>query len=140
MSIVRIASVCCMPRAKARFMKDEYMREGLAVEVEHSLPATRVEGIVESLILDRGAHEYVRSGNGPELIAVKYVQQLSHSLTPGQPIKTSDHREMAADGKVCWTSWIDRGIFDEEGILKELQSTAAGYHRGNAGEAGAPNQ
>jgi transposase InsO family protein len=72
-------------------VEDEYTREGLAVEVGRSLPASRVKEVVESLILDRGAPEYVRSDNGPELIAVELTAWLmdqsvkTHHIDPGSP-------------------------------------------------------
>ena len=72
-------------------VEDEYTREGLAVEAGRSLPASRVKQVVKSLILDRGAPEYVRSDNGPELIAVELTAWLmdqgvkTHHIDPGSP-------------------------------------------------------
>ncbi|MCK5827785.1 PAS domain S-box protein, partial [Candidatus Bipolaricaulota bacterium] len=52
-----------------------------------------------------------------------YVQQLIPSLTPDQPVQTSEHREVDAGGEIRWTRWIDRGIFNDKDILEQIQST-----------------
>lgn len=49
---------------------DEYTREGLAVEVDFSLPASRVIEVLERLFERYGAPEYLRSDNGPEFVSL----------------------------------------------------------------------
>lgn len=72
-------------------VEDEYTREGLATEVGRSLPASRVKEVIEALIRDRGAPEYVRSDNDPELIAVELTEWLmnqsvkTHHIDPRSP-------------------------------------------------------
>jgi len=44
------------------------------------------------------------------------------SVTPQQPLATEVH-ESIADGEVRWQEWTDRGIFNAQGELVELQST-----------------
>jgi len=48
---------------------DEHTRECLALEVEYSIPARRVIDILERVVEERGAPEFIRSDNGPEFIA-----------------------------------------------------------------------
>jgi transposase InsO family protein len=48
---------------------DEYSRECLALEVEYSITASAVIDILERLVHERGAPEFIRSDNGPEFIA-----------------------------------------------------------------------
>lgn len=49
---------------------DEFTREGLAIEVATSIPATRVITILERLVAAHGAPAYIRSDNGPEFVAL----------------------------------------------------------------------
>jgi len=48
---------------------DEYSRECLALEVDYSITARAVIDILERLVQERGAPEFIRSDNGPEFIA-----------------------------------------------------------------------
>ena len=72
-------------------VEDEYTREGLAVVVGRNLPSSRVKEVIELLIADRGVPEYVRSDNGPELVAMELTQWLmeqsikTHHIDPGSP-------------------------------------------------------
>lgn len=43
-------------------------------------------------------------------------------LTPDHPLVTYEYQEQAADGEGRWLQWTDRGIFDEQGQLIEVQS------------------
>jgi len=51
-----------------------------------------------------------------------YAESLKTRLTPENPISTSEHREVTADGKIRWMHWSDQVIFDEQGDLVEFQS------------------
>ena len=72
-------------------VEDEYTREGLTVATERSMPADRVIEVLKVLFFERGAPEYLRSDNGPELIATKLVEWLgkqgvkTHHIDPGSP-------------------------------------------------------
>jgi len=50
------------------------------------------------------------------------IRQKILSVTPQQPLATEIH-ESIADGEVRWQEWTDRGIFNAQGELVELQST-----------------
>ena len=50
------------------------------------------------------------------------IRQKILSLTPEQPLATAIHQSVA-DGEVRWQEWTDRGIFNQDGELIELQST-----------------
>ena len=43
-------------------------------------------------------------------------------LSATKPTAMDEHRVVPADGVVYWQEWMDQGIFDEEGILVEIQS------------------
>ncbi len=72
-------------------VEDEYTREGLTVGVGRSMPAERVKEILAVLFAERGAPEYLRSDNGPELVAGELTDWLvgvgvkTHHIDPGSP-------------------------------------------------------
>jgi len=43
-------------------------------------------------------------------------------LKPSRPAITDEHRVTAPDGSLRWHRWTDRGIFDSEGTLLEIQA------------------
>ena len=51
------------------------------------------------------------------LILAKFAR-----LTPDHPVETDEHRVLLPDGRLVWHSWSDRGVFDEQGRLREIQS------------------
>ena len=70
---------------------DDYNREGLGIEVDFSLPASRVIRTVERVIEWRGKPRAIRCDNGPEYLSGQLVQwarkhriQL-HYIQPGKP-------------------------------------------------------
>jgi PAS domain S-box-containing protein len=50
------------------------------------------------------------------------VRDKISSLSTGRPTAVDEHRVLTGDGVVHWQEWTDRGIFDEDGILVEIQS------------------
>lgn len=56
-------------RLKWLAILDEYTRELICLEVESSITSERVIELLERLVAQRGAPEYLRSDNGPEFIA-----------------------------------------------------------------------
>ncbi|MGI9232083.1 MAG: sigma 54-interacting transcriptional regulator [Woeseiaceae bacterium] len=43
-------------------------------------------------------------------------------LSPKNPFIADEHEDMLPNGKRVWQEWVDRGIFDDEGNLLEVQS------------------
>lgn len=78
-------------RLKVLAVKDEYTRECLALEGATSLNSEGVRQILQRLMRERGAPEYLRSDNGPEFIAkqlrIWLLSQGSQSqfIKPGAP-------------------------------------------------------
>ena len=66
---------------KIRFLTivDEYTRESLMIRAGRSLGAGEVVEALEGLFLTRGVPEYIRSDNGPELVAEKVRRWLEKS-------------------------------------------------------------
>jgi putative transposase len=56
-------------RLKLCNIVDEYTREALAIRVDRTCTADQVVGVIEDLVLMRGAPQHLRADNGPELIA-----------------------------------------------------------------------
>lgn len=70
-------------------IEDEYTREGLAVEVNRSLPASRVIEVLKHLFDTYGVPEYIRSDNGPEFIANSLIDWLKKQNVNTYHIKPS---------------------------------------------------
>ncbi len=68
---------------------DEVVREGLAIEVDTSIPAERVIRVLEQVVSWRGRPQVIRLDNGSEFIAERFMAwgaelQLWH-IQPGKP-------------------------------------------------------
>lgn len=70
---------------------DEGVREGVAIEVDMSLPAERVIRVLEQVIAWRGQPQAIRLDNGPELTADRFMTWCAErgielrDIQPGQP-------------------------------------------------------
>jgi putative transposase len=73
-------------RFKCLTVVDEYTRECLAITIDRSLPARRVLEVLGHLVARYGPPRYLRSDNGPEFIARRIRQWLTHAgiATPWQ--------------------------------------------------------
>ncbi len=59
------------------------------------------------------------------LVAEPYretVREKIRSITPATPVALGVHESLLPDGTTCWQEWADRGLFDQQGRLIELQS------------------
>lgn len=74
---------------------DEGVREGLAIEVDTSLPAERVIRVLEQVVAWRGRPHALRLDNGPELIADRFMTWCAERgielryIQPGKPIQNA---------------------------------------------------
>jgi putative transposase len=55
---------------KVLTVMDEFTREGLAIEVASSMPASKVIVVLDRLFRAHGAPQFLRSDNGPEFVAL----------------------------------------------------------------------
>jgi PAS domain S-box-containing protein len=55
-----------------------------------------------------------------ELVVRKFA-----SLTPEHPVATDEHPVIVPDGSIRWHRWTDRGFFDAEGRLIEVQAVGS---------------
>lgn len=51
-----------------------------------------------------------------------------NSLTPSQPVSVSQSLNKRADGEQRWVEWTDRGAFDSQGQLIEIQAVGRDIH------------
>jgi len=75
---------------------DAFTRESLAIEVDTSLPGTRVAQVLDQLITERGqAPEEIMLDNGPELTSLVLDQWAYergvrlHFIEPGKPVQNA---------------------------------------------------
>ncbi len=72
---------------------DVFTREGLAIEVDFSLPSLRVVRVLEGLMRQRGHPEVLVSDNGPECTSRAFDQWrhqqvlVHHLIKPGRPMQ-----------------------------------------------------
>ena len=70
---------------------DEFTREALQMLVERSIDADRIVSVLELLVSERGAPEYLRMDNGPELTAnalhdwCQFSKAATAYIEPGSP-------------------------------------------------------
>ncbi len=74
---------------------DDYNRESLAIEIDTSLPALRVQRALDAIVRERGLPANIRSDNGPEFISNAIAawceqHQVSwHYIQPGKPTQNA---------------------------------------------------
>ncbi len=78
-------------RLKLLTVVDEFTRESLCIETRTSIKSQAVIAVLNRLIKERGAPTYLRSDNGPELVANRVKQWLACAgiqtlyIKPGSP-------------------------------------------------------
>ena len=73
---------------------DDFNREGLAVEIDHSLPSARVVRVLDQVAEERGYPRKLRSDNGPEFIAqalATWAEANEVELAPIEPGKPTQN-------------------------------------------------
>ena len=73
---------------------DDFNREALAVEVDHSLPSERVARVLDQVAEERGYPKKLRSDNGPEFIAqalANWAEDNDVELAPIEPGKPTQN-------------------------------------------------
>ena len=74
---------------------DDYNRESLQIEVDTSLPALRVQRVLDNIVTQRGLPGNIRSDNGPEFISHLMAQWCEankvswHYIQPGKPTQNA---------------------------------------------------
>lgn len=95
--------ICCFDSNFKITFTNQTFRDYFEVEIEELVGFSLLEVIPES------DHE-------------KFTSYMT-SITPETEIRRGVHR-VVRDGEIRWQDWIDRGIFDNDGNLIEIQSVA----------------
>jgi putative transposase len=94
---------------------DDYNRECLGIEVDHSLPAERVIKSLEQLIEWRGKPKAIRCDNGPEYISYalrEWAQAMDIELMYIQPGKPTQNAYIERFNRTARNEWLNMHIFD----------------------------
>ena len=114
-------------RLKVMPIVDEYSRECLALEAEHSITAEDVVEALDKLFSERGEPAYIRSDNGPEFIAETIKHWLATSgvktlyIEPGAPWENAYSETFISRLR---DELLDREVFAD---LKEAKVLAKDY-------------
>lgn len=106
---------------------DDYKREGLAIEVDFSLPSRRVIRCLEQIIEWRGKPKTIRTGNGPEYIAQVFKDWAkSHDIHLAyiQPGKPAQNAFVERFNRMVREEWLSQNLFS---CLEEAQDQATRY-------------
>jgi len=102
---------------------DDYNREGLAIEVDYSLPSERVIRALDQVIEWRGKPAAIRCDNGPEYISQKLMswsQDNDISLLFIQPGKPSQNAYVERYNRTVRHEWLSLHDFDSIDHAQEL--------------------
>ena len=105
-------------------MLDDFNREGLAIEVDISLPALRVIRTLERIIEWRSRPRGIRVDNGPEYVSAAlhiWAQKRGIGLSYIQPGKPQQSAYVERYNRTVRTEWLGQYIFQS---IKEAQDYA----------------
>lgn len=94
---------------------DDYNREGLAMEVDQSLPSARVIRALEQTIEWRGKPSAIRCDNGPEYISgelINWANQQQITLLYIQPGKPTQNAYIERFNRTARHEWLDMHQFE----------------------------
>lgn len=103
---------------------DDFNREGLAIEVDFSLPAERVVRTLNRIISWRGKPLAIRVDNGPEYISgtlQSWAEKAGIALMYIQPGKPQQNAYVERYNRTVRTEWLGRYHFES---IKEVQDHA----------------
>lgn len=103
---------------------DDFNREGLAIEVDFSLPSARVVRALDQIIQWRGRPAMIRVDNGPEYLSETLVSWASkHQITLSyiQPGKPQQNAYVERYNRTVRNEWLGTHIFH---TIQEVQNHA----------------
>lgn len=113
-------------------VNDDFNRESLHIEIDTSLPSTRVIRALDQLLEQRGAPKRLRLDNGPEFISAalkQWAQQHRVQLLHIQPGKPTQNAYIERFNRTFRTEVLDRYVFTS---LNEVRRMAEDWrHRYN---------
>ena len=108
---------------------DEGVREGLAIEIDTSLPAKRVVRVLERLAEFRGFPAALRMDNGPELIAQELLDWCERNRVDPrhiQPGKPNQNAYLERYNRSFRDEVLDAYVFDS---LEQVREISTGWLR-----------
>jgi putative transposase len=105
---------------------DEGVREGLAIEVDTSLPAKRVVRVLERLGETRGLPAALRMDNGPEFIAqelVDWCQARGIEMRYIQPGKPDQNAYIERFNRTVREEVLNAYVFEDLDQVREITAT-----------------
>ena len=106
---------------------DDFNREGLGIEVDFSLPATRVIRSLERLSEWRGLPMAIRVDNGPEYISghlLAWAETRGIAIQHIQPGKPQQNAYVERYNRTVRHEWLDQYMF---ATIKEVQDYATDW-------------
>jgi putative transposase len=103
---------------------DDFNREGLAIDVDFSLPADRVVESLSRIIEWRGKPNQIRCDNGPEYISstlAKWAKQQGIKLEFIQPGQPQQNAYIERYNRTVRYDWLNQMLFNN---LQEVQTQA----------------
>jgi putative transposase len=104
---------------------DEGIREGLAIEVDTSLPAERVICVLEQIVAWRGQPQALRLDNGPELLADRFVTWCADrriELRYIQPGKPAQNGFIERFNRTYRTEVLSASVFESLDQVREISA------------------
>lgn len=104
---------------------DEGVREGLAIEIDTSLPAERVIRVLEQVVAWRGLPQAIRVDNGPELLAdcfVSWCAERAITLRYIQPGKPEQNAFIERFNRTYRTEVLDAYVFESLEQVREISA------------------
>ncbi len=103
---------------------DDFNREGLGIEVDFSLPATRVIRTLDRIIEWRGPPLVIRVDNGPEYISgqlLRWAEGRGIAIQHIQPGKPQQNAYVERYNRTVRHEWLDQYMF---ATIEEVQDYA----------------
>ena len=94
---------------------DDFTREGLAIEIDFSLPAGRVIRLLDQIIEWRGKPKVIRSDNGPEYVShllAAWAAKHNIVLQFIQPGKPQQNAYVEHFNRTVRYDWLNQYIFE----------------------------
>lgn len=104
---------------------DEGVREGLAIEIDTSLPAERVIRVLEQVVAWRGQPQALRLDNGPEFLAECFASWCAEhriALRYIQPGKPSQNAFVERFNRTFRHEVLDAYVFDSLEQVREISA------------------
>lgn len=103
---------------------DDFNREGLAIEVDHSLPSARVVRCLNQIIEWRGQPDVIRVDNGPENVSATlmiWAESRGITIQHIQPGKPQQNAYVERYNRTVRHEWLAQNIFE---TIEEAQEQA----------------